>query len=102
MARSKGIACDFCDKPLTDHPQMGETGWNYTWAETEIGSASFAYARCSDCWETDADRHSRLMACIRRAKRHGQEWGAAVDRYITETITARIESGESRLIPEPA
>lgn len=91
-----GIACDFCEVPLTDFPTTKPGGaWSYVWFERSVGPSSFGYVKCSDCCNVEQEYLTTLGACVKRAHRHSQEWGDAVDRFIAEKIwTAEIPKTE--------
>lgn len=93
MARANGIACDFCDKPLTDRPVMGKSGWNYVWSWQEFGAASFGYTKCAECCDKAHTYMERCCACVARARRHGRSWGKQVDRFIVDFIENSVDSG---------
>lgn len=99
MASEKAIACDICDKALTDAPEMVTgRGWNFVWCSQGFGSAMFYYAKCSDCCAKELSYVERAQACIKRASRHGLAWRKAVDGFIVGHIGHGLETGAVMMV----
>lgn len=97
-----GIACDFCEKTLSPHPEfVAGNGWSYVWSETEVGPIALRYATCSECCDAQqlepANLLDRVTAGINRARRHSNAWADAVDALAAKLIS----TADVQRQPEP-
>ena len=78
--RGQPVACDCCGSAIC-------TGDPYHWSEVEVGPASFAWATCGTCSESEkAKELSWLEKAVTRARRYRPSWAKAAERMMMDSL----------------